>query len=63
MNLKNVIVASCQQWQDHPKDPLEKKIRHRVNKTEMSIIIGMAGRVGGGGGGGYSKSSISLHLR
>ena len=32
-------MAACQQWQDHPKDPL-KKIR--VNKTEMSII-GMAG--------------------
>ena len=47
VNLKHVIVATCQQGQDHPKDPLKKKIR--VNKTEMSIIIGMAGRRGGGG--------------
>ena len=48
VNLKNVIVATCQQWQYHPKDPLKKKVR--VNKTEKSIIIGMAGRRGGGGG-------------
>ena len=51
VNLKNVIVATCQQWQDHPKDPLNKK-KIRVNKTEMFIIIGMVGRKGGGGGGG-----------
>ena len=25
VNLKNVIVATCKQWQDHPKDPLKKK--------------------------------------
>ena len=34
-------MAACQQWQDHPKDPFKKKIR--VNKTEKSIIIGIAG--------------------
>ena len=49
-------MATCQQWQDHPKDPLKKKIR--VNKTEMSILIGMAGRRGGGGGGGRVKAQF-----
>ena len=39
-NRRKSTVAACQQWQNHPKNPLKKKIR--VNKTEMSAILGMA---------------------
>ena len=48
VNLKNVIVATCQQRQDHPKDPLNKK-----NSCEQNgnVHNHWRGRTKGGGGG------------